>query len=66
MELRRTFLKKALYITPLIMTVKVRVSRANSAYDPDDPPDDPGDEPGTGGNSLPIIGTRGWAADYYR
>lgn len=32
METRRRFLKKALYITPVILTVKVRPARANSAY----------------------------------
>ena len=34
METRRKFLKKALYVTPLILTVRVRPTLANSAYGP--------------------------------
>jgi hypothetical protein len=70
LEPRRTFLKKALYMTPLVVTAHIRLSHAQSAYGSgDDPADDPGEDPGGSGGTVDIdtlVGTRGWAADSFR
>lgn len=51
MESRRKFLKKALYVTPLILTVKVRPAHAKSGYNG-----------GGGGEPPPTDDSRRWVA----
>lgn len=54
METRRKFLKKALYASPVILSVAVRPAHASSAY---------GGNGGTGGSKPPTPRGRGRGGD---